>query len=700
MDNYNASFNYSIHGDPNPDRDRDYNSQDGNNTFIIDLPTRIKNFTVRTVFCNPQSNYSHIYVNITTSYGNYVVLEDVNISPNDCFIKTTEVEANGQLNVTFLSNGSNWMINAIMVDTGKLSGLQPGQTVNITYKLKIPENESCGRLFANDIYVRFDDGMGFTQDLEARDDVLTVCDVNLNVDKFINSTTNIFAPGDVIPFVINVSNKGFNNLYNVTVYDDIPSGTEIKNITYFNGTNWTDANTFPIIIPELKGNNYTLIYLYLNVLNTSFGEKKNHVFVRAQKAGGEYVGAEDDSLFIIGKPDLEIIKENLVPYAHPGEIITYKVTIKNNGDAQAKDVNFVDILPDNFVVLSLESECLQPIKFDFGPENQTVKEGWINVTPLTDYTQARGWGFVNANNQEGWNTSPPVDDEMMNDSIRCIGDEMSFLVDVQNGLYNVTLYFDNKNYSGGLCLKGVKINNENNNLPGANCNITNYTKTINVTNGKINITSTDGSVHIRGVEIELLFTPTKILNYTLGNMDAGKVCNFIYNVLIPEGTPDGVYYNNASVSWKDGLNNSFSATARDYVDVHNLANLEINKTIVNVNHKFETGDVIVYKITVRNTGINTIYNLTFEDRLPLGVEFLHLSPGTNRRPTIIDEGIRGQTIIFSLCEALSDPTNEAIATGICNATNGTCNSTCNVICSSTCNSSFASKISSLCNATF
>ncbi|PIV28288.1 MAG: hypothetical protein COS36_02685, partial [Candidatus Altarchaeum sp. CG03_land_8_20_14_0_80_32_618] len=260
----------------------------------------------------------------------------------------------------------NWMINAIMVDSGKLIGFFPGQTANITYTLKVPENESCGHLFANDIKVNFDDGMGFNQYLEATDDVLTVCDVNLNVNKFINTSATTFAPGDTIPFVINVSNDGFNNLYNVTINDDIPTGTEIKNITYYNGTNWISTTTFPIIIPELTGNNFTLISLYLNVTNTSYGEKKNHVYVRAQKAGGEYVWAEDDAFFVIGKPEVTIEKENLVPYAHPGETIKYQVKVKNKGNTLARDVIFLDFLPDDFEVVNLTSDCIEIMKFDFG----------------------------------------------------------------------------------------------------------------------------------------------------------------------------------------------------------------------------------------------------------------------------------------------------------------------------------------------
>ncbi|NCN69519.1 MAG: hypothetical protein GW904_07315, partial [Candidatus Altiarchaeum hamiconexum] len=120
---------------------------------------------------------------------------------------------------------------------------------------------------------------------------------------------------------------------------------------------------------------------------------------------------------------------------------------------------------------------------------------------------------------------------------------------------------------------------------------------------------------------------------------------------------DGVYYNNASASWRDGLNNSFKVYAKDDVDVHNLANLDISKTIVNVDHKFETRDVIIFKIEVRNTGINTIHNLTFEDRLPLGVEFLHLSPAYNTNVTVIDGGVRGQTLVFNLHNATNENNN-------------------------------------------
>jgi len=660
VDSYNSSFNYSkimdTGGDLNPDRDRDYHHQDINNTFIIDLPTKINTFTVRTVFCNPNSSYQHIDVNITTNCGNYSVLSDKNVTPGECFMNTTEVNASGQLNVTLFSDASNWMINAIMVDSGKLIGFFPGQTANITYTLKVPENESCGHLFANDIKVNFDDGMGFNQYLEATDDVLTVCDVNLNVNKFINTFATTFAPGDTIPFVINVSNDGFNNLYNVTINDDIPTGTEIKNITYYNGTNWISTTTFPIIIPELTGNNFTLISLYLNVTNTSYGEKKNHVYVRAQKAGGEYVWAEDDAFFVIGKPEVTIEKENLVPYAHPGETIKYQVKVKNKGNTLARDVIFLDFLPDDFEVVNLTSDCIEIMKFDFGPENQKVKDGWKNVTPSMVYTAARGYGFEAGGAQQGRNTDPSIDDEMMNDSVRRDGGKiMYFFVDVQNGLYNVTFYYDNDTY-GGSSLWSTRLNDEN---MGGHDSSTNWTyENLKVTNSRINFT-TDGNtgVRIRGLEIKLLFTPTKNLNYSLGNMEPGKECTFVYDVTIPEGTKDGVYYNNASASWRDGLNNSFKVYAKDDVDVHNLANLDISKTIVNVDHKFETRDLIIFKIEVRNTGINTIHNLTFEDRLPLGVEFLHLSPAYNTNVTVIDGGVRGQTLVFNLHNATNENNN-------------------------------------------
>ncbi|NCN69518.1 MAG: hypothetical protein GW904_07310, partial [Candidatus Altiarchaeum hamiconexum] len=129
-----------------------------------------------------------------------------------------------------------------------------------------------------------------------------------------------------------------------------------------------------------------------------------------------------------------------------------------------------------------------------------------------------------------------IDDEMMNDSVHGAGGEtMYFFVDVQNGLYNVTFYYDNDTYGGSSLCSPTRLNGE---LTECHDSSTNWTyENLNVTNSSINFTTGENTgERIRGLEIKLLFTPTKNLNYSLGNMEPGKECTFVYDVTIPEGT--------------------------------------------------------------------------------------------------------------------------------------------------------------------
>jgi len=89
-------------------------------------------------------------------------------------------------------------------------------------------------------------------------------------------------------------------------------------------------------------------------------------------------------------------------------------------------------------VLSMMSFCDDLYKFDFGPENQIVMDGFTGITPETKFTEEKGYGWVIGKDKIlGIDRKKP-------DPLGCdfvIGKEATFRIKVPNGAYKIWILF-------------------------------------------------------------------------------------------------------------------------------------------------------------------------------------------------------------------------------------------------------------------
>ena len=87
--------------------------------------------------------------------------------------------------------------------------------------------------------------------------------------------------------------------------------------------------------------------------------------------------------------------------------------------------------------------------FDFGPENQSVMPGWSPVSHATTYTKTRGygWGPTGGAPWNGADRDTSFGPALLRDF--CEAGGHSFHIDVPEGKYRVTLFYENSGYWGG-----------------------------------------------------------------------------------------------------------------------------------------------------------------------------------------------------------------------------------------------------------
>ncbi|RYU94111.1 SdrD B-like domain-containing protein [Emticicia agri] len=186
------------------------------------------------------------------------------------------------------------------------------------------------------------------------------CDtlIDLSLTKIVSTTTP--KVWDDIIYTIKVTNAGPHAATNVEIEDQMPTGLEFLSSAFFtkNGDMLTAT-----ISNIAAGQTITLDYL---VKVTSPGDKIN--FAQVSKAdqkdidstpGNASTTSEDDNSKVIISPianeiiaDLSLDKTVNKTTATTGELITYYVTVINNGSNPATNIEVKDIVPDGLTIIT------------------------------------------------------------------------------------------------------------------------------------------------------------------------------------------------------------------------------------------------------------------------------------------------------------------------------------------------------------
>lgn len=125
---------------------------------------------------------------------------------------------------------------------------------------------------------------------------------------------------------------------------------------------------------------------------------------------------------------------------------------------------------------------------------------------------------------------------------------------------------------------------------------------------------------------------------TFGNLPNGFMFNFVFKVTVTSIPPSGNILNqgvatyNFDIDPNTGRSSSSSNISNQTISSFASANLSGITKSVNKNYA-TTGDILVYTITIPNTGSITAFNVVVHDTVPNGLTFISNSVYVNSIPT-------------------------------------------------------------------
>jgi len=167
-------------------------------------------------------------------------------------------------------------------------------------------------------------------------------------------------PGDSILYTITIKNSGRGAASNVAFADTIPDHTILVNGSVTT-TKGTILSTIPVLQIEIgtiaEEEQETITIKYIVVVIDAVDKIKNQGYVTSEKTIPEPTDdpdtPEDDDETITTPPNIEILKKDAYQDINddgvisPGDLISYTLTMINDGSATAHNVVFTDSIPQN-----------------------------------------------------------------------------------------------------------------------------------------------------------------------------------------------------------------------------------------------------------------------------------------------------------------------------------------------------------------
>ncbi|SNR15460.1 conserved protein of unknown function [Tenacibaculum jejuense] len=190
--------------------------------------------------------------------------------------------------------------------------------------------------------------------------------------SFTDNNGNNVEVGDVLTFTVALSNAGTDVATGVSVADVLPVGYSIVPGSIDNGGIYnagaTTINWSGLTIP-LTGLNLTY-QVTVNAPTGAAGEYTNVVQVTGSDQfdpnsspnnddGDQSEDDEDNASVVPGQADLELSKSPSVSSPNVGDVITYTVTITNNGTSDATGVSVADTVPNGLQVVTINNGGVQ-----------------------------------------------------------------------------------------------------------------------------------------------------------------------------------------------------------------------------------------------------------------------------------------------------------------------------------------------------
>lgn len=277
--------------------------------------------------------------------------------------------------------------------TWNLGDIAPDDSVTVTYQAKIDANQAAGT-YTNTATATSEnaDQVSATSDVEVRVSELTIEKSN-NVPTFTN-------PGHTVTYTVKVTNTGTAEATGVVLTDTLPAG-----FSFVTGSASTtpDSVVGQVItwnVGDLAASaDFSVTYDATISADQAAGTYTNTAVADANRL--DDVSATSDVEVRVpvvhgaATPHLLINKVASKTVVNPGNTLTYTVTVTNDGDGEALNVEVTDTLPAGFTFVvgggstktfslgTMQSEEVKTITYDVKVGATVTKGNYTNTAVAT-----------------------------------------------------------------------------------------------------------------------------------------------------------------------------------------------------------------------------------------------------------------------------------------------------------------------------
>ncbi|MGL5648360.1 MAG: isopeptide-forming domain-containing fimbrial protein [Clostridium sp.] len=566
-------------------------------------------------------NYSIVIPNIGNVLMNNVVLKDILPSA------VTYVAGSAKVNGIAASGTPALGINVGAINAGSSSTVTFDAVVN-SIPNPNPMQNTADVTFTYTVDPAFPDNATGQETSNQAPTTVNFADlIGTNGANFVKTVDKAFAKvGDVLTYTITMSNTGNTAANNVVVTDVLPAGTSFVagSVTVNGGPGSGTPNTgitVPSIAPSATATvtfnaNVTSIPIPNPISNTANVNYK-YTIDPSIPNGGLGSGTTNAATTQVNFANIAATKAVDKINADVGDVLTYTVSLTNNGNVSANNVVINDILPagTSFVIGSVVVGGVpQPT---YTPSNVTVGSIAAGATKIITYKTTV--------------TTIPLPNPIVNNA----DVKYTYTVNpsIPNGESVTTKTTDATTTVGTAKITMTKLAMPKDLTIG---DVVTYS--INLTNiGNVaanNILFKDilqaelsfivGSVVVGGVP-NLTADPTVGFNIT--TLAAGSSVTITFTATAVDIPIAGIVVNNkATVDFKytvDPLNpNGKTGTSESNIEPVNVGIADINMT-KKVDKTFaDIGDTLTYTVTLLNVGNVEATNVIFTDLIPNGTSFI------------------------------------------------------------------------------
>ena len=288
------------------------------------------------------------------------------VNPGDVIKYTVQITAGGlsdsldviltdKLSEIFFDvNKATYSINGIdkgvWIGSVNLGTLSSGTTVNVVITVPVKAYVDVGKL--NSI-TNFASVINSDNKTANDTNIVPINVIDLAINKTANHQNKTYNYGDNVEYVIEIINNGPGIATNIIATDNLPEGLEFINANVPGG--WTlsiSNNKITINGEKLANGEKVLITLIAKAA------KSNVTIINDIKVNGtgfdSNISNNNDSETVKVTPLVDLAITKVVDNANPlyGSIITYTITVVNNGPDKSFNVTVGDLLPDGVKFIS------------------------------------------------------------------------------------------------------------------------------------------------------------------------------------------------------------------------------------------------------------------------------------------------------------------------------------------------------------